>query len=93
MSSRSSAGTLVIQDKLIRIEESPEQVLQDLEAVRERFEIVPCSCELFGRRVSTEGRQVDGIHHVGFRRPSLPPGLLDDFAQEAARFARRPPSA
>ena len=64
--SRDRAGILVIQDKLIGVEESPEQVLQDLEAVRVRFEVMSRSGQLFGRRVPAEGRQVDGIDHVGF---------------------------
>ena len=65
--SRDRATILVIQDKLIRVQKRPEQILQDLEAIRERFEILPCSSQLFGRGVPAERRQVEGIHHVRFR--------------------------
>src|SRR5271157_1771392 len=77
----------VDQDKLIRIEQCPEQVLKQLERVRIGREIAAGLLELLAGRVAAQGREVNLVDHVGLGRARLSLRLLDTAGQEAAGLA------
>ena len=52
---RSGRTDLVDQDELVGIQQGPEQVLQDLEAVGERCEVLAGLVQLLGGRVAGSG--------------------------------------
>src|SRR5271157_1998033 len=77
----------VDQDKFIRIEQCPEQVLKHLQRVRIGREIAPGLLDLLAGRVAAQGREVNLLDHVGLGRASLSLRLLDTAGQEASGLA------